>query len=534
MTVASADLHFPEDEPTGPVPIRFWWLKRLTVGLALLPVAVATLRLAWGWEAERRIAAADGQWAARVRAAGVSQPEFRPAAGADNGVDAIMDAAAALDRKAWSPSNGSADFPAAYTPYSPGWHEMARASVAANGKALTLARRARQYRRFDWGTGLVLNGPDDLYHRLNEVRALTNTLGDAAEYAHEAGDDVAALETVRDARHISTGLREKPMIVSDLVGIAVEAVALARLNEIAPGLRIAPENDRDALAANTDAARAAALSLPGKVKPRRRVTPANVRALIDELLDDGPRNRRSARAVAGERATLQEMAADPHNTRWLVRPMWRLDALRVDDVLGANVESAAQPSWPTGLDTLRAARSRLPVVPAPAMSLFRPATPTTRGARRPPIDFPRLLSQDFSGGLASGRAVEQNWRVAMERRLAAVGLAVQLYRAEHWRWPGSMGELVPKYLPRVPQDPMAIDGSGVRYMLVRGGLPGGGDRPIAYSAGADGAFDTLKGPRVPKLPMYSWTSGAGDQWRDLARWQSPAPATAPSTQAANH
>jgi hypothetical protein len=264
------------------------------------------------------------------------------------------------------------------------------------------------------------------------------------------------------------------------------------------------------------------------------VTPANVRALIDELLDDTPRNRLTVRGFVGERAMLQDMAADPHNTRWLARPMWRLDALRVDDVLAANMECAARPNWPTGLDALRAARGRLPAVPAPAMSVFWPATPTVRGPKRPPIDFPRLLSQDFSGGLASGRAVEQNWRIAMERRLAAVGLAVQLYRAEHGRSPGSMDELVPKYLPRVPQDPMATDGGGLRYVLVRGGLPGGGDRPLAYSAGPDGTFSTGNPPVLPNAPMYSWMGGAGDQWRDLARWQPPAPTSAPSTQAADH
>ena len=62
------------------------------------------------------------------------------------------------------------------------------------------------------------------------------------------------------------------------------------------------------------------------------------------------------------------MAADPHNTRWLVRPMWRLDATRVDDVLAANLESATRPNWPQGLDAIRAARNRLPAIPAPAMT----------------------------------------------------------------------------------------------------------------------------------------------------------------------
>jgi hypothetical protein len=128
----------------------------------------------------------------------------------------------------------------------------------------------------------------------------------------------------------------------------------------------------------------------------------------------------------------------------------------------------------------------------------------------------------MSAGLTNGWWAEMNWRVAMDRRLAAVGLAVQLYRAEHDRWPASMDELVPKYLPQVPRDPMAADGSGLRYLLVRGGLPGGGDRPLAYSAGPDGAFGTAN---PPVLPNYGWMTSTGDQWRDLARWQPPAPAT---------
>jgi hypothetical protein len=531
MTATSADLHFPE--ATGPVPIRFWWLKRLTVGLALLPVAVATLRLAWGWEAERRIRAADERWAERMRAAGVAEPAQRPIDDAHNAAALVLAAGAALNRYTWSPSNSSGDFPAAYTPYSPGWHSMAGASVAANGKALALARQARLHQRFDWGPSLPLNGDGGLYSRMNNTRALVNTLGDTAEYAHEMGDDVAALEAVRDVRHIATGLRGQSILLGDLVGVAVEDSALRRLHEIAPGLRIAPEGDPVALAGDTPAARTAAVAPVKPVAPPRRVTPANVRALIAELLDDDALNRQTAVAFAGERGLVGVMAEDPQDTRWLIRPMWRLDAPRADDLISGDMEAATQANWQAALDATRAARARLPAVPAPAMSVFWPAARPLNPVRRRPIDFPRLLSQDVSRGFGTGRAAEQNGRVATDRRLAAVGLAVQVYRAEHGRWPASMDELVPKYLPSVPIDPMTGNGSTLRYMLVRGGLPDGGDRPIAFSAGPDGAFSAANPPALPKEPMYSWLGGAGDQWRDLARWQLPAPTTAPSTQASD-
>ena len=61
-----------------------------------------------------------------------------------------------------------------------------------------------------------------------------------------------------------------------------------------------------------------------------------------------------------------------------------------------------------------------------------------------------------------------------------IGLALELYHREHGKWPESLGELSPKYLPTLPADP--ITGKPLHYKIV-------GDRPIVYSVGVDGDDD---------------------------------------------
>jgi hypothetical protein len=61
-----------------------------------------------------------------------------------------------------------------------------------------------------------------------------------------------------------------------------------------------------------------------------------------------------------------------------------------------------------------------------------------------------------------------------------IGLALELYHREHGKWPASLGELSPKYLPTLPADP--ITGKPLHYKVVD-------DRPIVYSVGIDGDDD---------------------------------------------
>lgn len=513
-------------------PPRLWWLRRLVAGGVVLVVALVVLRLWWGWEAERRFQRAMERAAARGGPVWAHELAPPPLDDEQNAAFYLKRAAAAVDRNAWSPANSAIDYDAPYIAHSTGWDAMASASVAANTKVFPLVRRAREVERADWSLPFTPAGLQAINPHLNNTRMLINTVGDAALYAHEHGDDVAALEAVRDARHAAAAAGSQSLLVSALVGVGGDAAALSKLQAIAPGLRVAPEDDPAARAANEPRGRRSRYPAAPPPAAPRPVTPQNVRELIAELLDDEAPTRRMTRGYAGERALFHAMTGRLAAESWLLRPMWRLDAARAVDAYEVIIEAASRSNLSASRAVLAASAPKMPPAPKVPVNLFWPPLPAARGARREPVDFPRVLSSSYLGGMvSSGRAIEQHMRVAAERHMVAVNLGAQLYRAEHGQWPPAMESLVPKYLPHAPVDPLAPGDQPLRYLLVRGGLPDGGDRPIVYSAGGNGVFDTKDPPVLPNAPIYGWFRGA-DEWRDLARWQplTPGPTSAPSTQ----
>jgi len=228
-----------------------------------------------------------------------------------------------------------------------------------------------------------------------------------------------------------------------------------------------------------------------------------------------------------------------------LRPMYQLDAMRMleqDEVL---LEAAAQPNGPAAAAVLARGAARKPL----------PGPPPSVGAawfggaaappKRVPIDYARVLSSNLLGGSGMGRAIQQDMRLRSERGMSAVSLAAQVYRADHGgAWPASIEPMVPRYLPRVPRDAMAAGNPPLGYVLVKGGLPDGSDRPLVYSVGTNGVDDTANGATPPPTPCYDWQNNR-DEWRDLTRWTpylgttrpatapTAAPASAPSSQAAD-
>jgi hypothetical protein len=78
-----------------------------------------------------------------------------------------------------------------------------------------------------------------------------------------------------------------------------------------------------------------------------------------------------------------------------------------------------------------------------------------------------------------------------------IGIALELYHREHKKWPESLAELSPRYLPTLPADP--INGKPLHYKIVN-------DRPIVYSVGVDGDDDggrTAKNNHGESHPEYA-------------------------------
>lgn len=79
------------------------------------------------------------------------------------------------------------------------------------------------------------------------------------------------------------------------------------------------------------------------------------------------------------------------------------------------------------------------------------------------------------------KPVWQTFEQAAQQRDALIAAsALHRYRLDHGRWPTSLTELVPKYLPDIPVD--RLDGKPLRYRVVE-------DRQQFYSVGLDGKDD---------------------------------------------
>jgi hypothetical protein len=115
-------------------------------------------------------------------------------------------------------------------------------------------------------------------------------------------------------------------------------------------------------------------------------------------------------------------------------------------------------------------------------------------------------------------------RVQAERDMTAMALAAHVYQHEWGSWPESLEELKME-LPQVPVDPWGDGKQTLGYVLIKGGLPNGLDRPLVYSRCnmKDGLFFRTD---EPEYGFYN-NDGSdrpaskqkqGGQFRDVASW----------------
>jgi hypothetical protein len=136
------------------------------------------------------------------------------------------------------------------------------------------------------------------------------------------------------------------------------------------------------------------------------------------------------------------------------------------------------------------------------------------------------------------RATETFRRVNAGRTFAAMSLASHLFYFQQKRWPNSAQELASMLPGGLPKDPWGDGKQTFGYVLIKGGLPDGSDRPLVYSRSnsADGLFF-----RVDQ-PEYGWYNSDGSnlprvqqkhggQFWDVASWAPAAKVPgAPTTQ----
>lgn len=436
--------------------------------LALIGV-VFIAHLTWSAAAGRGLA----DRVAALKAAGepILPGDFAtPPDGPDNGgttLLAVGDAVYAYQKQTqpatWEP----------YLPLRPEERAAIEKALADLAPQLAQFEQGRRKPRHDWDLDLASPVLLKMLPATNGFRALANQLGDAALLAHEQGDDAAALRRVDDILFVARFADRHPSLVGHLVSIGCAALACDRLIEITPDLKIGA------------AAGAAA--------------PQEVRAVIDRLLDDAAARDGLRHALRGER-------------------MMQLDA--VQSILAG----AAIPAGPSGRTTTYGPLTRYVVGPVfhrngklmvdrmtALMPLVdEPDLPAVQAKLPPSHQRGKLLNVMADILLPSiERVFVTHHRGGADRRLAATALAIRWYQLEHdGRRAATLEELVPKYLPAVPNDPLLRD-------RPLGYLPDA-PRPRLYSAGENGVDD--KGSDAWIRPYDDGrAAGRGDEWRTLDR-----------------
>jgi hypothetical protein len=469
--------------------------KRTATIILLLTILLIPLWFLWNHIADQRLQSAINQITARHELLFPADFAPPPLPDSQNAAKYFMSAAAAIDQYNWSPRSSNFNFPN-YPPFGVQWEQMADAAVKSNLMPLILARQARQFDRAVWNP----LPPSPLFMNLqlpylNDQRSLANLLGDAAQLAHQRGDDAEAIERMRDILHQADSLDDNNFtLINRLVSIGIQSLATSELQLIAAD-HLAIEN----------------VQFPNALPTVHPIIPVRRQVIVDlihQLLDEKISQTAEHRAILGERMLSLDAILWLADQAPLLRPMFKLETARHLAVVDIELRAISQPNWPKTL-----------AICATAPPPLTPKWPAKPGPAAP--RFSHITSAAFETSM--DRFFLTQWRVISARRAVSVTLALQLYRADHNHWPENLDQLVPTYLPAVPTDPFIASPAPIGYMLNKQTL-NGIERPLLY-------FDTLSYPTTtttpPTTPCFAWQNSGNREWRDVTLWKSP-PVTAPS------
>lgn len=291
---------------------------------------------------------------------------------------------------------------------------------------------------------------------LREQKDLSNLVVARMLLAHEAGDHGEVIERARDILAMGRAHQEMPTLVPYLVGQGFAVAAAGHAGDAAVGLKV-----------GTKAGDA---------------SPEQIRALIAELLDERWARDGLVRAMRAERVMiLDTIRCVQDGSMALYGPIG--GPVSGPQVAPAAARSVAYVGKPNMLNNAAQVMQYFGDVIGQAQSSHDWATFNQSMRTRPNQSRPSMFRVASLLLPALERSTELHFRALAKRRLAAAALAARLYAAEHDdRLPSTLDDLVPKYLPAVPFDPMVADGSAIRYVA-------SGNTPMLYSVGSDGRDD---------------------------------------------
>ncbi|MGB7159684.1 MAG: hypothetical protein WBD40_16575, partial [Tepidisphaeraceae bacterium] len=312
----------PHPEQTLPHPRRFWWLTRLIALTVLLAACVAGVRVWWGNVAERRMAAAIAD--AHARGERILICDFATTQIVSDERNAAFYYRRAKQTLKTSNTQEWALDATETLPVRQDVFDITGEALKQNAAALADIRKARECDQVDWNIAVRSPMWSVLLPDLNYVRQLARITRAAGIHAAQRGDHRAALEHAHDLHAIVRNINHQPFLISHLVSVGIDAMAADFVAEITPNLRIADEGDAGKFAASR----------------------AQVRAVIDSLLNDQPRRDGMQLALQSERAAQVDTGNVMGSRARLLRPSMQLDALRLVNE-GKQLQAAARaPDWP--------------------------------------------------------------------------------------------------------------------------------------------------------------------------------------------
>ena len=462
MSAESNNHHQIPDADTGgahetrPIPPRYWWLKRILLVGGIFAVGLIGLRIWWGCEAERRLQAAIDKYRAAGQPVLLEDFAVEPIPDEDNAAHFLTQAAAKLTQPAdvrFSVENFLKD-----RQLLTDQADQLAQLIQANQETLDLIRTARSKTAVDWKIKLASPMINLLVPMLSPQRQMAKLTSLMARYHHQAGNDAAAIESLRDTLAIGNyTARGNPTLIAHLVRVAIEALAIYEIESIAPTLRVVESPAQE----HTNG---------------QNATRAQVQALISELLEEESLRRGWVWSMYGERlmqldATQcilqgrinpigQGMVAGTSTLQGqviglILGPAWKLDAIRMMKHTTDITEAGAAPNWPV-------AQTLQPTLPEPYSGVDTVV---------------RTMSLILIPSLE--RSVLLQFRAYTIRRMAATALAIRLYEIDHGHRPATLSELVPEYLMAVPRDPFAADEREIGYAS-------NAETPVLYSVGPNG------------------------------------------------
>ena len=258
---------------------------------------------------------------------------------------------------------------------------------------------------------------------------------------HEAGDDVAALQTAQDIFFLAHAVDTRSTFIGHLVANGLENMGANFC------LRVC---DPATSPAARDNQNFGAVAQP----------------LIVDLCDDAQFRRRFDAGLRADRMVMVDAIIHLPTSRFsafcLNYPIFSGARALLEDYDGW-IRGAALPSWPAAAALVRAERPR----PEPFLVIYM--------------------------GPSLRRVFLLEYETEAERHAAAIAIACRLYADDHeGKWPPDLPALVPDYLPAIPCDPFDAKLRPMKY------LPG--NPPAIYSISIDGIDN--KGDRMGAIRYH--------------------------------